>query len=99
MAGEENEASGAESCNEVRERFARCRVKMVGRFVEDKNRRVADDGTSNGEALAFAPGKVAATVADERVESVRKAMQRIADREWRAKPAAVIVTAAWRSWG
>ena len=47
------------------------RVEPRGRFIEDQDRRVADDGAGDGDALALAAGERHAALADHRVVAFR----------------------------
>src|SRR5580693_2334668 len=47
------------------------RVESSSGLVEDENRRVANDGAGNSDALTLAPGKSKPSLADHRVVTVR----------------------------
>src|SRR5690606_15810226 len=47
-------------------------VHRAGRFVEDQDRRVLEDGAGNGDALALTSGQLLSALADDGVVSVRE---------------------------
>ena len=48
------------------------RIKRRGRFVEQDDRRVLDQGARDGDALALTAGKLHAVFADRRVVAARE---------------------------
>ena len=60
-------------------------IERAGRFVEQQDRRIAQDGARDGDALALAAGKPRAALAEERVVALRQLAQELVGRGGRGR--------------
>ena len=68
MAGQHHRAPGRQAAEAVEHVGFGGRVEMRGGFIEQQQRRVADEGASDGNALRLAPGQAVTALADDRVQ-------------------------------
>src|SRR2546425_6157759 len=73
MSDEEGGASTCEPLHRFDNRRFGLHIDRAGRLVEDENRRVLEEGASERNALAFAPGEAHASLADGRLVALGQA--------------------------
>ena len=68
MRDGDHRASAHQAAQGFADRFLGLAVERGGRFVEQQERRVLEEGARDGDALALAAGKLDAALADDGVE-------------------------------